>query len=79
MHLARHSITSTSPIQILDARFDADANIFTASTPTGFAVYRAWPLQLLRKRGEYILALNVELQTRTVSEMNARKNSQMGR
>ncbi|KLO19823.1 hypothetical protein SCHPADRAFT_912496 [Schizopora paradoxa] len=50
MHLARHSITSTSPIQILDARFDADANIFTASTPTGFAVYRAWPLQLLRKR-----------------------------
>ncbi|KAI5119897.1 hypothetical protein M0805_003701 [Coniferiporia weirii] len=50
MHLARHSISPTAPIQVLDARFDADANIFTASTPDGFAVYRAWPLQLLRKR-----------------------------
>ncbi|THH12258.1 hypothetical protein EW145_g154 [Phellinidium pouzarii] len=50
MHLARHSISATAPIEILDARFDADANIFTASTPAGFAVYRTWPLELLRKR-----------------------------
>ncbi|KAH8118589.1 WD40 repeat-like protein [Phellopilus nigrolimitatus] len=49
MHLARHSIAPTAPIQVLDARFDADARIFTAATPHGFAVYRTWPLELLRK------------------------------
>lgn len=51
MNLARHSITPTDPVQILDARFDADCQIFTASTPAGFAIYQAWPLRLLRKRG----------------------------
>ena len=52
MNLARHSISSTSPIQILDARFDPDCRIFTSATPAGFAVYQTWPLKLLRKRGE---------------------------
>ena len=51
MHLARHAISPTAPIEVLDARFDADAHIFTTATPAGFAVYRAWPLELLRKRG----------------------------
>jgi WD repeat-containing protein 45 len=51
MNLARHSITSTNPIIVLDARFDADCQIFTSSTPAGFAVYQTWPLKLLRKRG----------------------------
>ena len=51
MNLARHSISSTSPIQILDARFDPDCRIFTSATPAGFAVYQTWPLKLLRKRG----------------------------
>lgn len=51
MNLARHSITSTAPIHIYDARFDSDCKIFTASTPAGFAVYRTCPLQLIRKRG----------------------------
>ncbi|KZT12813.1 uncharacterized protein LAESUDRAFT_719117 [Laetiporus sulphureus 93-53] len=50
MNLARHSISSTAPVLIFDARFDADCHIFTASTQAGFAVYRTWPLQLLRKR-----------------------------
>ncbi|KAF8640063.1 hypothetical protein AX17_001304 [Amanita inopinata Kibby_2008] len=50
MNLARHSITATSPVQILDARFDPDCKIFTASTPAGFAVYQTWPLRLVRKR-----------------------------
>ncbi|OBZ76911.1 WD repeat domain phosphoinositide-interacting protein 3 [Grifola frondosa] len=50
MNLARHSISSTAPVLIFDARFDPDCCIFTASTPAGFAVYRTWPLQLLRKR-----------------------------
>lgn len=50
MNLARHSITSTSPISILDARFDPDCHIFTSSTAAGFAVYQTWPLKLLRKR-----------------------------
>ncbi|KAJ8457234.1 hypothetical protein ONZ51_g11658 [Trametes cubensis] len=50
MNLARHSISSTAPVLIFDARFDPDCRIFTTSTKAGFAVYRAWPLQLLRKR-----------------------------
>lgn len=49
MHLARHSITSTQPIQVSDARFDADHRIFTCATPHGFAVYQTYPLRLLRK------------------------------
>jgi WD repeat-containing protein 45 len=53
MHLARHSLTATTPTQILDARFDNDCKIFTASTPTGYAVYSTWPLRLLRKRGRW--------------------------
>jgi WD repeat-containing protein 45 len=51
MNLARHSITATNPVHIFDARFEADCNIFTVSTPAGFAVYRTRPLKLLRKRG----------------------------
>jgi len=51
MNLARHSITSTNPVHIFDARFDSDCQIFTASTPAGFAVYSVWPLRLIRKRG----------------------------
>ncbi|KAF7983891.1 hypothetical protein HWV62_18248 [Athelia sp. TMB] len=50
MNLGRQTITATSPVLIFDARFDADCQIFTASTPSGFAVYRTWPLELLRKR-----------------------------
>ncbi|KAI0776000.1 WD40-repeat-containing domain protein [Trametes elegans] len=50
MNLARHSISSTAPVLIFDARFDPDCRIFTTSTQAGFAVYRTWPLQLLRKR-----------------------------
>ncbi|KAF8165450.1 WD40-repeat-containing domain protein [Crassisporium funariophilum] len=50
MNLGRHSISSTNPVQIFDAKFDAECNIFTASTPAGFAVYRTCPLQLIRKR-----------------------------
>ncbi|KAF5387919.1 hypothetical protein D9615_000319 [Tricholomella constricta] len=50
MNLGRHSITATSPIHIFDARFDPDCQIFTTSTPAGFAVYRTSPLKLLRKR-----------------------------
>ncbi|ESK97541.1 svp1-like protein 2 [Moniliophthora roreri MCA 2997] len=50
MNLARHSITATSPIHIYNARFDADCQIFTTCTPAGFAVYRTWPMTLLRKR-----------------------------
>ena len=57
MNLARHSISSTSPINIFDARFDADCNIFTATTQAGFAIYRAYPLQLIRKRGKTCLDL----------------------
>lgn len=51
MNLARHSISATNPVNLIDARFDADFQIFTISTPEGFAVYRAWPLDLVRKRG----------------------------
>lgn len=50
MNLARHSITATAPTHILDARFEPDSRIFTTCTPDGFAVYKTWPLQLLRKR-----------------------------
>ncbi|EKM80380.1 hypothetical protein AGABI1DRAFT_113571 [Agaricus bisporus var. burnettii JB137-S8] len=50
MNLARHSISSTTPVHVLDAAFDADAKIFTASTAQGYAVYRTYPLELVRKR-----------------------------
>ncbi|KAG8900903.1 hypothetical protein FRB99_005672 [Tulasnella sp. 403] len=50
MHLARHSISSTNPISIVDARFDADCKYFAAATPHGFGVYKTWPLKLMRKR-----------------------------
>ncbi|KAI1796273.1 WD40-repeat-containing domain protein [Ganoderma leucocontextum] len=50
MNLARHSISATDPVLIFDARFDPESRIFTTSTKAGFAVYRTWPLQLLRKR-----------------------------
>ena len=53
MNLARHSISATDPVLIFDARFDPECRIFTISTKAGFAVYRTWPLQLLRKRGMY--------------------------
>lgn len=50
MNLGRHSITSTNPVHIFDARFDQGCRVFTSTTPAGFAVYRTLPLQLLRKR-----------------------------
>ncbi|TRM67987.1 WD40-repeat-containing domain protein [Schizophyllum amplum] len=50
MNLARHSISSISPIRVFDARFDPACEIFTAATPAGFAVYRTCPLELVRKR-----------------------------
>ncbi|KAF8743419.1 WD40 repeats protein, partial [Rhizoctonia solani] len=50
MNLARHSITATAPTCILDARFEPNSRIFTTCTPEGFAVYKTWPLTLLRKR-----------------------------
>ncbi|RDB22650.1 WD repeat domain phosphoinositide-interacting protein 3 [Hypsizygus marmoreus] len=50
MNLGRHTISATSPVHILDARFDPDCQIFTTSTPAGFAVYRTYPLELIRKR-----------------------------
>ncbi|KAG8704465.1 hypothetical protein FRC09_003512 [Ceratobasidium sp. 395] len=50
MNLARHSITATAPTRILDARFEPNSRIFTTCTPNGFAVYKTWPLKLLRKR-----------------------------
>lgn len=59
MNLGRHSISATRPTQIIDAKFSADCDIFTASTPNGFGVYRTFPLELVRKRGKVALALNV--------------------
>ncbi|KAI0082574.1 WD40 repeat-like protein [Panus rudis PR-1116 ss-1] len=50
MNLARHSISSTAPVLIFDTRFEPDCQIFTTCTQEGFAVYRTWPLKLLRKR-----------------------------
>ncbi|KAG6857335.1 hypothetical protein H0H87_005638 [Tephrocybe sp. NHM501043] len=50
MNLGRHSITATAPVHIFDARFDPDCKIFTTSTPAGFAVYRTYPLKLIRTR-----------------------------
>lgn len=57
MHLARHSITSTTPVNVIDVRFDANCDIFAAATPSGFGVYKTWPLKLVRKRGKDRLQL----------------------
>ena len=59
MNLARHSISSTEPLVLYDVRFDANCQIFTTSTPQGFAIYRTLPLDLLRKRGKYRLTITL--------------------
>lgn len=53
MNLGRQAISATTPTQIIDVRFDADAHIFTCTTPEGFAVYKSNPLTLLRRRRTY--------------------------
>jgi WD repeat-containing protein 45 len=53
MNFARHSISATEHITILDAQLEPDCQIFTTCTPAGFAVYQASPLKLLRKRGMF--------------------------
>ncbi|KAF7313722.1 WD-REPEATS-REGION domain-containing protein [Mycena chlorophos] len=50
MNLARRTVSSTRPVNILHVGLDPDSTIFTASTPAGFAVYRTCPLSLIRKR-----------------------------
>jgi len=50
MHLARHTITPTQQTVIVNAQFDQDANIFTAITPQGYAIYLANPLRLITHR-----------------------------
>jgi hypothetical protein len=55
MNLGRQAISATLPPQIIDVRFDADGHIFTCSTPEGLAVYRTYPLTLVRTRGKYFL------------------------
>ncbi|EAU84692.1 SVP1-like protein 2 [Coprinopsis cinerea okayama7 len=50
MNLARHSISATKAVHIIDARFDPECKVFTAATPAGFAVYNTLPLNLIRKR-----------------------------
>lgn len=70
MNLARHSITSARPVHILNARFDADARIFTASTQEGFAVYRSWPLELVRKRGTPVLITNTTSRNTLLTDLS---------
>ncbi|CAK5275706.1 unnamed protein product [Mycena citricolor] len=50
MNLGRTTVSSSTAVNVFDARFDPDCKIFTATTPAGFAVYRTCPLTLLRKR-----------------------------
>ncbi|KAJ6515973.1 SVP1-like protein 2 [Mycena sanguinolenta] len=50
MNLSRVAIDTLQPVNVYDARFEADTKIFTVSTPAGFAVYRTCPLTLIRKR-----------------------------
>jgi hypothetical protein len=54
MNFARHSISATQPVVIYDARFDAECEIFIATTPDGFAIYRVYPFTLIRKRGNHL-------------------------
>ena len=50
MHV-RHSIQPANALNIIDVRFDQSNQIFTTCTTSGFAIYKARPLTLLRKRG----------------------------
>jgi len=61
MNLARHSISSTDPLVLYDVRLDPDSQIFTTSTPDGFAVYRTLPLELVRTRGNNELTILLTL------------------
>ncbi|KAG8969014.1 hypothetical protein FRC03_004981 [Tulasnella sp. 419] len=69
MYLARHSITATNLVNIFDARFDADCNIFTASTADGLGVYKTWPLQLIQKRDTEDGTLSIALPLHSTSLM----------
>ena len=78
MNLGRHSISSTNPVQIFDARFDADCKIFTTSAPAGFAIYRTYPLQLIRKRGTWVLHQTFDSHHLTSSHRVGWWNSYLG-
>ena len=50
MNLGRQSISATEPLVLHDLRLDASSDVFSLSSPHGWAVHRASPPELVRKR-----------------------------
>ena len=52
MQLGRSQVSTLRPPPILSVEFNQDGRLFTVASETGYEVWRTWPLQLVRRRGE---------------------------
>jgi len=52
MQLGRSQVSTLRPPPILSVQFNQDGRLFTVASETGYEVWRTWPLQLVRRRGE---------------------------
>jgi transcriptional regulator of nitric oxide reductase len=52
MQLGRSQVSTLRPLPILSVEFNQDGRLFTVASETGYEVWRTWPLQLVRRRGQ---------------------------
>lgn len=52
MQLGRFQVSTLRPPPILSVDFNQDGRLFTVASETGYEVWKTWPLQLIRRRGE---------------------------
>ena len=52
MQLGRSQVSTLRPPPILSVEFNQDGRLFTIASETGYEVWRTWPLQLVRRRGQ---------------------------
>jgi len=52
MQLGRSQVSTLRPPPILSVDFNQDGRLFTVASETGYEVWRTWPLQLVRRRGQ---------------------------
>jgi hypothetical protein len=52
MQLGRSQVSTLRPPPILSVEFNQDGRLFTVASETGYEVWRTWPLQLVRRRGQ---------------------------
>jgi hypothetical protein len=52
MQIGRFQVSTLRPPPILSVGFSQDGRLFTVATETGYEVWRTWPLELVRRRGQ---------------------------